>query len=200
MKKLIREDLKMLEDNLYMFNSHALQFIDPKDVKQKISIWRWYVSHGNFKEEYPKPEGIATNPPIPWLQGQLQGQSVPLSKDIGLCISPKVHSTILTEHAAKRIKQRLERIFGYVTPEAAVEDQKASHKRKVLDKMSAKKKLEYAQSVRDKIKLAPPTEEEYAKAEAKYLKLRAKQKKESQKRRELAKAETIKQWRRKSGN
>lgn len=191
MKEAIREDLKMLEDNMEMFNTHALQFIDPKEVKKLISVWRWYVSHGGFNPKQRKPKGIASDPPVPWLQGQLQGQSVPLSKDIGLCIQPKVHSTIMTEHAARRIRGRLNAIFNYVTPEAAKADQEAVHKVKVLDKMTKRKKLEYDKIARERKKLIPPTEAEYAKAAKAYLRLRKKQKKESANRRELAKAETL---------
>ncbi len=170
MKDMIRTNLKMLEDNLDHFNDYSLQFCDKKAIKRHISVWRWYVSHGYFKDEHPQPEGIASNPPIPWLNGELIGRSTPIYRDIALCIEPVVNSSLMTEQAARRIMNRLSMIHAYVTPEAAKADQVAMHKIKVLDKLSAKKHAEYMKAERDKKRLKPPTEAEYKKAGDDYLK------------------------------
>jgi len=122
MKERIRENLKMLEDSLDKFNKFSLQWIDKKKMRKLISVWRWYVSHGYFNEKHPKPEGIASNPPESFLDAHLQGQTTPLARDIGLCISPHISSSIMTEHAARRIMNRLNMIFHYVSPEAAEQD------------------------------------------------------------------------------
>ena len=129
MKDKIRENLKMLEDNLDNFNDFSLQFIDKKALKKLISIWRWYVSHDYFKEDHPQPKGICSKPPIGWLNSQLQGLSVPLHSDIAVCIAPVVASSLKTEHAARRIMNRMNMIYGYVSPEDAMKDQQAHRDR-----------------------------------------------------------------------
>jgi hypothetical protein len=113
MKERIRDNLKMVEDHLDSFNKHALRWIDPEELRKWISVWRWYVSHGYMT----------------WLDAHLNGQTTPLARDIGLCISPVVASSIMTEHAARRIMNRLPLIVHYVSPEAALEDQQEHRKR-----------------------------------------------------------------------
>ena len=194
MKERIRTNLKMLEDNLDNFNDHALQFINKKEVKKYISIWRWYVSHDYFNEKHPQPEGIHSKPPISWLDAQLQGLTVPLHRDIGRCIEPVVTSSLEMEQAAKRIINILTGIYRYISTEDMKKNSERKYKEKVLDKMDAKKRAEYEKARRDKIRLKPPTEEEYAKAGAAFLKLRDKQRKEARERRERAKAESIKRF------
>lgn len=142
MKDEIRTNLKMIEEHIPQFNDLSLRFIDKKKIRKLTSVWRWYVSHGYFKEGHPKPEGIASNPPIGWLHAQLKGQTVPLARDIGRCIAPYIESSIMTEHAARRIMNRLGSITGYVTREAALEDQQAhrdSEDKKTKDSLRAAK-------------------------------------------------------------
>jgi hypothetical protein len=142
MKEEIRENLKMLEDNLDNLNDYALQFIDKKVLKKLISIWRWYVSHDYFHEKHPQPKGICSKPPLGWLNSQLQGLSVPLHRDIAECIAPVVQSALKTEHAARRIMNRLNMIYGYVSPEDAMKDQQEHRDReakKQKDRLRAAK-------------------------------------------------------------
>ena len=142
MKEQIRDNLKMLEDNLDNFNDYAQRFIDRKALRKFISIWRWYVSHDYFNEKHPQPQGSSSKPPLTWLHSQLEGLSVPLYRDVAECIMPKVQSSLKTEHAARRIMNRMNMIYGYVTPEAAKADQQAHRDReikKVKDHMRAAK-------------------------------------------------------------
>ncbi|MHC4335468.1 MAG: hypothetical protein ACYSUV_17220 [Planctomycetota bacterium] len=129
MKEQIRNNLDMIKDNMDRFNDFAQQFIDKKALRKFISIWRWYISHGYFNEKHPQPKGNSSNPPLGWLHAQLQGQTVPLHRDIAECIMPVVQSSLNTEHAARRIMNRLNMIYGYVTPEAAKADQQAHRDR-----------------------------------------------------------------------
>ena len=194
MKETIREHLKMIEDNIDTFNPHALTFIDKKEAKKYISIWRWYVSHDYFNEKHPQPEGLHSKPPIGWLESQIKGLTVKLSKDIGRCMEPVVSSSLMMEQSARRIINTLTSIYRYISPEDMTKHQEDTYKRKVLDKLDAKKHAEYEQARRDKIRFKPPTEAEYAKAGAEFIKLRDKQRKESVVRRERAKADSIKKF------
>ena len=145
MKDMIRDNLKMIEENLPRFNSHALKFIDPKELRKTISVWRWYVSHDYFHEKHKKPEGVCSNPPIGWLHAQLVGQTVPLARDIGKCIEPVASSSLMTEHAARRIYNRLNMIWHYVSREAALRDQQAhrdAEDKKAKDRARAAKARE----------------------------------------------------------
>lgn len=142
MKDRIRDNLKMLEDNMGHFNAHSLNWIDKDEMRKWMSVWRWYVSHGYFKKGDPKPVGLASNPPLSWLDAHLNGQTTPLARDIGLCIEPKVSSSIMTEHAARRIMSRLALIVHYVTPEAIERDQqehRAQEDKKRKDRLRAAK-------------------------------------------------------------
>jgi len=148
--ELVRQNLSMLENHLEQFNDYAARFIDKKAIVDRISTWRWYVSHKYFQKDQPKPEPPASNPPIPWLHAQLQGLSTPLAKDIAICISPIVESSLMTEHAARRIPDRLNMILHYVTEEDAKADQEAAYKRNVLDKMDRQKATDYERTRRHK--------------------------------------------------
>ena len=123
MKDKIRTNLKMIEENLPRFNDLSSKFLNKKKIRKQISVWRWYISHGYFKDGHPKPEGINSNPPISWLYSKLQGQTVPLARDIGTCISPVVESGLMTEQASLRIMDRLEQVYGYISTESALKSQ-----------------------------------------------------------------------------
>jgi len=150
MKEQIRANLKMIEEHISMFNEHALQFIDKKRLRHLISINRWFISHDYFKEGHDKPEGLYSPPPIGWLNSVIQGQTVPLHKDIGTCIAPVVQSGLMTEHAAKRIMNAVESIYRYISPEDMKEHSKAQYKRKVTDKREAVKRAIYEKERRAK--------------------------------------------------
>ena len=142
MKEEIRDKLKMLEDNIDNFNDFSLQFIDKKALKKFISIWRWYVSHDYFNEKHPQPKGLCSKPPLGWLNSQLQGLSVPLHRDIAECIAPVVDSSLKTEHAARRIMNRMNMIYGYVSVEDMKADQQAhrdAQDKKIKDRLRAAK-------------------------------------------------------------
>lgn len=138
-KDRIRENLSMLENNLDSFNSHAEQFVDKKEIKKWLSAIRWYVSHGTFKEDHPQPKGIASKPPISWLDAQIQGMTTPLSRDIGLCIEPVMRSSLMTEHAARRIMNRMTCLVNYVSTEDVKKDQQA-HREAEEKKLANKKR------------------------------------------------------------
>jgi len=175
--ELIRNNLKMLEQNLGNFNEYALQFLDVEDIRAKISIWRWYISHNYFEKGVPRPEFPASNPSVPWLHSQLQGLSVPLHRDIHACIEPVVTSFLHTEGAARRIMQRLNMIYGYVSPEDAKKDQQAAYERNIEDpkrrKAHAEEQARYR--AREKAKKDHRTPEQLAKITEKYLKTKEKQ-------------------------
>ena len=194
MKESIRNNLSMIYDNLDTFNPHALQFINEKEAKKYISIWRWYVSHYYFNEKHPKPEGLCSNPPLGWLDAQLKGMTVALARDIARCMEPVVSSSHMMEQSAKRIRNALTGIYRYISPEDMKAHAEAVYKRKVTDKLDAKKRAEYEQARRDKKRLKPPTEAEYEKAGKEFLKLREKQRKESLERREAAKRSTLERY------
>jgi hypothetical protein len=145
MKEKIRDNLDMIKDNMDNLNDYALKFIDKKALRKFISIWRWYISHGYFNEKHPQPKGHSSNPPLGWLHAQLQGQTVPLHRDIAECIMPVVQSSLKTEHAARRIMNRLNMIYGYVSPEAVKADQQAhrdAQDKKTKDRLRAAKARE----------------------------------------------------------
>ena len=125
MRERIRDKLMMIENHLDSFNDTALQFMDKDKIVNRLSEWRWYISHDYFKKGWPKPTGYNSNPSLPFLYTHLQGQSVPLARDIGVCIAPEVESGLTTEHAARRIMNRLEMLYGYVSAEDAIRSQQA---------------------------------------------------------------------------
>ena len=173
----IRDNLKMLEQNLGNFNEVSLNFLDVDDIREYISHWRYYVSHKYFEKGQPRPEGINSNPPISWLDGILQGLSVPLSRDIGTCIEPVVSSYLATEGAARRIRDRMSMIFSYVTDEALKKDQEAAFARNIED--PKKRKAHAAEQARfrarEKEKKNFRTPEQRAKIGADYMKKKNKQ-------------------------
>ena len=173
----IRDNLKMLEQNLGNLNEYSLTFLDIDDIRAKLSVWRWYVSHGYFEKTGPKPEGIASNPPISWLDAQLQGLSVPLHRDIATCIAPVVSSYMATEGAARRIRDRLSMIFGYVTDEDLKKDQEAAHKKHILDPLERKRDTQLMRDhrAREKAKKDHRTPEQLAKLAEDHLKKKNKQ-------------------------
>ena len=196
MKESIRANLKMIEDNLDTFNAHALKFINKKDIKKHISIWRWYVSHDYFNEKHPKPEGLCSNPPLGWLDAQLKGMTVPLSRDIGRCMEPVVSSSLMMEHSAHRIRNALTGIYRYISPEDMKKNAEAVYKRKVTDKLSLKKRAEQEQARRDALAAEKnkKTPEQIQKIADAYLKEKNKQRKELATRRERDRAESLKRY------
>jgi len=194
MKEAIRTNLQMLDDNLANFNDYTRQFIDLKETRKMISAWRWYVSHDSFSEKQPKPVFPASNPPITWLNSQLQGKSTPLSKDIGICIQPVVHSGLEMKHAAKRIWGRLIMLLAYVSKEDAKKDQAAQHKINVTDPAQRKAATEYELQRRHKAeaKAREKTPEQIEKIVQKAKKKRDQQRTDERKRREIAKKEAKK--------
>ena len=196
MKESIRANLKMIEDNIDRFHPHALKFIDKKEVKKYIAIWRWYVSHDYFKDTHPKPEGDHSKPPINWLDAQLKGLTVPLSRDIGECIKPVVESSLLMEHAAHRIRNILTGIYRYISPEDMKKNSERKYKEKVLDKLDAKKRAEYEKARRDRIAAEKnkKTPEQMQKIADAYLKKKTQQRKEKAEERERKKAEASKRF------
>lgn len=125
MKERIRDKLKMIENHIDSFNDTALQFMNIDKIVDRLSEWRWFISHDYFKKGWPKPTGYNSNPSLPFLYTHLQGQSVPLARDIGTCIALEVESGLTTEHAARRIMNRLEMLYGYVSAEDALRSQQA---------------------------------------------------------------------------
>jgi len=181
--ELIRENLKMLEQNLGNFNAYSLQFLDVEDIRAKISIWRWYISHAYFEKGVPRPEFPASNPPVPWLHSQLQGLSVPLHRDIHSCTEPVVTSFLHTEGAARRIAQRMNMIYGYVSPEDAKKDQEQAFERNIGDPKRRKAHAE-AQArlrAREKAEKNHRTPEQLQKLGEEYLKKKNKQRAQFQK-------------------
>ena len=196
MKESIRANLKMIEDNINRFHPHALKFIDKKEVKKYIAIWRWYVSHDYFKDTHPKPEGDHSKPPINWLDAQLKGLTVPLSRDIGECIKPVVESSLLMEHAAHRIRNILTGIYRYISPDDIRKIAERKYKEKVLDKLDNKKRAEYERLRRAKIDAEKnkKTPEQIQKIADVYLKRKMKQRKEKAVEREHKKQEASKRF------
>ena len=142
MKERIRDRLKMIENHLDSFNDNALQFMDIDKIMNRLSEWRWFISHDYFKKGCPKPTGYNSNPPLGFLYSHLQGQSVPLARDIGTCIEPVVQSGLMTEHAARRIMNRLEMLYGYVSAEDILrsqQDHRDREDKKTKDRLRAAK-------------------------------------------------------------
>jgi len=193
-KEKIRDNLKMLEENLPNFHEYTLQFINKKELRKMISAWRWFVSHDSFAEKQRKPVFPASAPPITWLHSQLQGRSTPLSRDIGICIQPVVRSSIEIKHAAKRIKNHLNMLYHYVSKEDTKTDQAAQHKINVLDPIARKKHTEYERERRKAIeaKKNEKTPEQEKKITDAYNKKKEQQRKEEAQTRELAKKEAQK--------
>jgi hypothetical protein len=196
MKESIRDNLKMIEENLDHFNSHALRFVDKKEIRKYISIWRWYVSHSYFTEKQPKPEGICSNPPLEWLDAQLKGLTVPISRDIGRCIEPVPNSLLETEQAAHRVRNALTGIYRYISEEDMKKNSEAKYKAKVLDKLDLKKRAEYEKARRDKIAAQKniKTPEQMKKIADEYQKKRDKQRKDARENHERARAESIRRF------
>ena len=196
MKESIRANLKMIEENIDRFHPHALKFIDKKEVKKYIAIWRWYVSHSYFKDTHPKPEGSHSKPPINWLDAQLKGLTVPLSRDIGECIKPVVESSLMMEHAAHRIRNILTGIYRYISPEDIQKIAERKYKEKVLDKLDNKKRAEYERLRRAKIEAEKnkKSPEQMQKIADSYIKRKMKQRKEKAAEREFRKQEASKRF------
>jgi len=194
MKDKIRENLDMLYDNIDNFNDFALQWIDKKELRHYISIWRWYASHNNFKENHPQLEKGKSKPSLGWLNSQLQGLSVPLHRDIAECIAPKVESSLKTQHAAMRIMNRLPMIYAYVTNEDMKADQQAHRDRedkKTKDRLrAAKARVDRKAERKEKHRLLIETEG--PKLGEKYLKAKDRQRADEHNMRDKARAATRK--------
>ena len=196
-KEKIRTNLKMLEDNLPNFHAQALRFIDLKETRKMISLWRWYVSHDSFREKQKKPVFPASAPPMTWLNSQLQGLTTSLGKDLGICIQPVPHSNFEMEHAARRIHNRLRMLYGYVSAEDAKKDQIAQHKINVIDPAKRKAASEYEHQRRLNIaaEKRKKTPEQIKKIKQDYLKKKEQQRIDEAKKRERAKKEAQKKGR-----
>jgi hypothetical protein len=193
-KDNIRDNLQMVENHIGQFNEFSLQFIDPKELQRLISLWRWYVSHDYFRQNDKRPEFPFSNPPVPWLDGQLKGTTTPLGKDIGICISPIIQSGLMTEHAARRIMDRLKAIYQYISPEDEKAYAEKKHKEKVEDKIKTKKHTEYVASLREKEREKRYTPEYIQKIADDAMKLKNKQRAEAKKRHEEAKRESLRKF------
>lgn len=182
-KERIRENLMMLEQQLGNLNDFALTILDIEDIRAKISAWRWYVSHGYFEKGGLKPEKPCSNPPMSWLDSQLQGLSVPLSKDIATCIEPVVASYLNTEHAAKRIRDRLNMAFHYISPEDAKKDQEAAYDEHIEGpkRRKAHAEIQAAYREREKAKKDHRTPEQLEKLRQDYIKKKEKQREQFRK-------------------
>ena len=66
-------------------------------------------------------------------------------------MEPVVSSSLMMEHSAHRIRNALTGIYRYISPEDMHKNVEATYKRKVLDKLDAKKRAEYEQARRDKL-------------------------------------------------
>ena len=196
MKESIRANLKMIEENIDRFHPHALKFIDKKEVKKYIAIWRWYVSHDYFKDTHPKPEGDHSKPPINWLDAQLKGMTTPLSADIGRCLQPEIVSSLIMEHAARRIHNTLTCIYRYISLDDMRKIAERKYKEKVLDKLDNKKRAEYEKARRDKLAAEKnkKTPEQMQKIGIAYLKKKKMQRKEKAAEREFRKQEASKRF------
>jgi hypothetical protein len=194
-KESVRASLQMIEDHIGHFNEFSLRFIDPKELQEMISLWRWYISHDYFRKGDPKPEFPFSNPPVPWLDGQLKGTTTPLGKDIGICISPIIQSGIMTEHAARRIMDRLKKIYQYISQEDEKANAEKKYKEKVVDKMKTREHTKYVASLREKEREKKVLEPEHIqKVTDEYLKTKKKQRKDARKQREQAEKESLRKF------
>ena len=190
MKESIRTNLKLLEHNMDNFNDTALEFMDKDKITDRISEWRWFISHASFKQDWPKPTGYNSKPELGFLDSQLHGLSVPLARDIGTCIEPVVQSGLKTEHAARRIMNRLEMLYAYVSPKdntRSQQDHRDREDKKTKDRLrAAKTRVDRKAEKKEKHKLF---------IESKGPKLGKAQQKEKKRQREAeqSKREAIKQ-------
>jgi len=182
-KERIRENLKLLESQLGNLNEFALTILDVDKIREQISAWRWYISHTYFEKGGLKPEKPYSNPPITWLDSQLQGLSVPLGDDIAECIRPVIKSYMVTEHAAKRIRDRLNMAFHYMAPEDVKKDQEEAYQRHIEDpkrrKAHAEEQARFRQREKDKKNHRTP--EQLEKLRQDHLKKKEKQRADYQK-------------------
>ena len=194
MKDRIRANLDMIEHNMSNFNKSSLEFMDLETITARISEWRWFISHDYFKKDWPQPTGYNSKPELGFLDSQLQGLSVPLARDIGTCIAPVVESGLKTEHAARRIMNRLDTLYMYVSPKDELrsqQDHRDREDKKTKDRLRAAKARVDRKAER-KEKQEQFIKKEGAKLGEKYLKEKKRQREAEQNMRAKAKAATRK--------
>ena len=107
-KEELRQILEHIDNCIPALTS--LHFTDEEKemLKQQISLWRWYISHGWF----PKPFQEKNKPPLSWLLQQLKA-----FPNIWICVSklaaPDMPDSLDLEQSAAVLKHQLRRITEY---------------------------------------------------------------------------------------
>jgi hypothetical protein len=195
-KEQIRDLTALWEQQIDKMNPFVLQFYPAKEQRDDISQIRWYVSHGYFRKDDPKPEDFsdcASNPPMTHVYSHLyHGAQMDMAKDLGLCVQPVIQNTMDAEQAIRRMRQRfISALYGYVTEEAARENRegpKLRQQKKRDELVKQKKHAEYMAAQRlaeRKAKTWDPEE---------YLKKKEKERADSRKKREAARKEALREF------
>ena len=215
----IRQTLAFVTDNINNLTPLHFNAAKRKRIKEHITIWRWYLSHGYF--EPPNEALNADKPPISWLYSLLVEPRA-VKYLITLLAAPGVTDSSDLRNGADILMLKLSRIASYASQQPIPAtfylpdgDPKKTDQYGVLwGKSKAKAAVKYRkrlrQEKRDKESILPKPKpimsEKERKAKTKaYLQHKNAQRKAEREKREALKSESLEkyrleQWSGKNGN
>ena len=114
MKDNIRTILTFVSDNLKAFTPLYTDAAYKKKIRDHIATWRWYLSHGYWKDEEDRDR---QKPPITWLYNLLiQHRSA--NSMVSLLATPGLTHNTDAKNAADLLMLKISRIDTYVEPVA----------------------------------------------------------------------------------
>jgi hypothetical protein len=115
MREEIREALTFLEKNIDNLTERHFTAKDKKLLREQVSLWRWYLSHGHFTEELKHLNDPRTKPPIQYLYNLVTtGRS--MTELVSLCATPKVRESLDLRYGADYLKMVMTRITNFAEP------------------------------------------------------------------------------------
>ena len=113
-KTEIREILAFVKDNIRNLTPLHFDAKRKKVLREHVSVWRWYVSHGYFEE---KDDPLNRDkPPISWLHNLLVSHRA-VRYLITLLAAPGVTESFDLKNGADILMLKMSRILTYSTPQ-----------------------------------------------------------------------------------
>jgi hypothetical protein len=195
-KEQIRELLLLWDGNIDNMNPSLLCFYPADEQREDISRIRWFVSHGYFRKNDPKPEDFsdcASSPPMTHVYSQLyHGAQMDMAKDLGLCVQPVIQNSVDAEHAMRRMRQRvISALYGYVTDEDARKNREEPRLRQQKERDDLVRRKKHAEDMAAR-RLTERKAQTWDPEE--YLKKKNKDRAEAKKKREQAEKESLRRF------
>ena len=111
MKESIRTTLTFLTEHMKDFTPMYTDAAYLKRIREYVAKWRWYLSHGYFKE----PDNHLVKPPISWLYNLLVSHRS-VNSLVSLLATPGLTPSTDAKNAADILMLKMNRITTYVEP------------------------------------------------------------------------------------